>query len=284
MTLGERILQYRTARNWSQEDLASALEVSRQSVSKWETDASTPDLNKIIRMSEIFNVTLDELVTGKAPPDAPPSSPSPTPAQAAPAAASKPAAGKVLQTVLGAILLCFGFLIGLLLLLLNGGGFALILMAPFLLCGVICLTARRRAGLLCGWTLYLWLDFYLRGATGITWSIIFLTPQYQPEWNYTRLYIGWFIFLWALILLLLTARSYRELQLPPVKANLFKLFVLLAAVVLCPVLLPFLPNTVTLFGVNLINYLINTAQILLLAWAIVLGAAMLRGHQKQRGA
>ena len=43
MTLGEHILQYRTARGWSQEDLADALEVSRQSVSKWETGASAPD-------------------------------------------------------------------------------------------------------------------------------------------------------------------------------------------------------------------------------------------------
>ena len=46
----------------SQGDLAEKLNVSRQSVSKWETGASTPDLDKLIAMSELFQVTLDELV------------------------------------------------------------------------------------------------------------------------------------------------------------------------------------------------------------------------------
>ena len=45
MTLGERICAQRTAHHLSQTDLADALGVSRQSVSKWETDASVPDLD-----------------------------------------------------------------------------------------------------------------------------------------------------------------------------------------------------------------------------------------------
>ena len=44
MTLGEQIVKLRTARGISQADLAEAMEVSRQSVSKWETGASVPDL------------------------------------------------------------------------------------------------------------------------------------------------------------------------------------------------------------------------------------------------
>ena len=43
------------------------LEVSRQSVSKWETDSSVPDLDKLIKLSQLFRVTLDELVTGAEP-------------------------------------------------------------------------------------------------------------------------------------------------------------------------------------------------------------------------
>ena len=90
MTLGEHILQYRTARGWSQEDLADALEVSRQSVSKWETDASTPELDKIVRLSEIFQVSIDELVTGKAPPEPEPEPvPEPVP-ETGPVASSPP--------------------------------------------------------------------------------------------------------------------------------------------------------------------------------------------------
>ena len=61
MNLGETICRLRTQAGLSQSDLADALEVSRQSVSKWETNASVPDLDKLIRMSEFFRVSLDEL-------------------------------------------------------------------------------------------------------------------------------------------------------------------------------------------------------------------------------
>lgn len=62
MTLGEKITLLRGQNKMSQGDLAEKLEVSRQSVSKWETGASVPELDKLIMMSKLFNVTLDELV------------------------------------------------------------------------------------------------------------------------------------------------------------------------------------------------------------------------------
>ena len=71
MTLGENIVRLRTQKNWSQGDLADALEISRQSVSKWETDASIPELDKLLKLSELFGVTLDELVRGEPADDKP---------------------------------------------------------------------------------------------------------------------------------------------------------------------------------------------------------------------
>ena len=65
MTLGERIYKLRTEKEMSQGDLADALEVSRQSISKWETNGSVPELDKLVKLSEIFGVSLDELITGK---------------------------------------------------------------------------------------------------------------------------------------------------------------------------------------------------------------------------
>ena len=65
MTLGERIYKLRTEKEMSQGDLADALEVSRQSISKWETNGSVPELDKLVKLSEIFCISLDELVTGK---------------------------------------------------------------------------------------------------------------------------------------------------------------------------------------------------------------------------
>lgn len=62
MTLGEKICTLRTGKGLSQEDLAAKLEVSRQSVSKWETGQSVPDLEKIIKLADLFGVSVDELV------------------------------------------------------------------------------------------------------------------------------------------------------------------------------------------------------------------------------
>ena len=64
MTIGERLLKLRKERNLSQEELANVLDVSRQTVSKWETDQSLPDFDKIIPLCNYFGITSDELLTG----------------------------------------------------------------------------------------------------------------------------------------------------------------------------------------------------------------------------
>ena len=62
MTIGERIAQFRKDAGLSQEQLAERLGVSRQSVSKWETGGVTPDLDKVLAMSELFGVSTDALL------------------------------------------------------------------------------------------------------------------------------------------------------------------------------------------------------------------------------
>lgn len=62
MTLGEKIQMLRSKEGLSQEQLAERLTVSRQSVSKWELGQSTPDLDYVVQLSDIFNVSLDYLV------------------------------------------------------------------------------------------------------------------------------------------------------------------------------------------------------------------------------
>lgn len=62
MTLADKIIMLRKRQGWSQEELASRLNVSRQSVSKWEMAQSVPDLNKIVLLSRLFQVTTDFLL------------------------------------------------------------------------------------------------------------------------------------------------------------------------------------------------------------------------------
>ena len=62
MLLSEKIMSLRKRNGWSQEELAQQLGVSRQSVSKWESMASMPDIQKIMSMSELFGVSTDYLL------------------------------------------------------------------------------------------------------------------------------------------------------------------------------------------------------------------------------
>lgn len=62
MTLGEKIFRLRTEQGFSQETFGEKLGVSRQSVSKWETDQSVPELDKIVMISEFFGVSTDYLL------------------------------------------------------------------------------------------------------------------------------------------------------------------------------------------------------------------------------
>ena len=64
MSLGERLLELRKSKHLSQEEVADKLNVSRQTISKWETDSSTPDFDKIIPICELFEISTDELLTG----------------------------------------------------------------------------------------------------------------------------------------------------------------------------------------------------------------------------
>ena len=64
MKLAERIQYLRKMKGISQEELAEKAGVSRQAVSKWESDQSTPDVEKIIIMSDYFGVTTDYILKG----------------------------------------------------------------------------------------------------------------------------------------------------------------------------------------------------------------------------
>ncbi len=62
MILADKIINLRKKNGWSQEQLAERLNVTRQSVSKWEGAQSIPELDKILQLSQIFGVTTDYLI------------------------------------------------------------------------------------------------------------------------------------------------------------------------------------------------------------------------------
>ena len=62
MKFEEKLMSLRKTKGWSQEDLANQIGVSRQTISKWESSQTIPDMNKLIEMSKIFEISVDELI------------------------------------------------------------------------------------------------------------------------------------------------------------------------------------------------------------------------------
>ena len=141
----------------SQGDLADALDVSRQSVSKWENNSAVPELDKLVKMAHIFGITLDEMVTGLEVP--------PAPKAEIPHAAPARSSHLTSAQILGIVLLVFSglcFLVFTVVVIFVGNLLlGLLIGLPFMLCGLVCLLCKQNLGLKCAWAVYLplWLYF-----------------------------------------------------------------------------------------------------------------------------
>lgn len=219
MTLNEKIYALRTMQNLSQGDLADLLDVSRQSVSKWETGTSVPDLDKLIKMSDIFHVTLDELVLDRSPSgtvtdtDFPvgdsDASNHPEDRQTSSSVAPSRAADFTPKKLIG-ISLCWMAFIILLLGLITDSASLMLFSLPFILCSVICLACKRHAGLWCMWALFLSTDILLRLSTSISWHYLFVMLLSGGVLNLATIFSA-LLFLAAAALVIITAlRLYRK--------------------------------------------------------------------------
>lgn len=148
MTLGEKISKLRTTNKMSQGDLAEKLNVSRQSISKWETNASVPELDKLIQLCDLFGISLDELVRSDnleagddRAEDVPPSPPQQT--------QNVIQHSLTTQKIVGFILLALGLLCCLMALFAGSG--LLIIGGYIIFCSILCLLIKRYAGLIIGW-------------------------------------------------------------------------------------------------------------------------------------
>ena len=183
LTLGERITALRCAHGLSQGDLAEKLNVSRQSISKWETNTSVPELSKLIQLSELFQISIDDLVKGEASPAAAPSLPVQT---------TNPTQRIIGFITLGVGLLCcvlaFGFGSGLLVV-----GFYTIL------CSILCLVLKKHAGLVIGWMTLLLFLIIAPYFTGVRVLSVFHLGYYRNGISINHI-VAWAV--WGLFFLL----------------------------------------------------------------------------------
>ncbi len=146
MNLGERIYELRNKKNLSQGDLADALQVSRQSVSKWENNMAVPDLDKLIKLCDIFEISLDEIVGREK------EEKSEVYAVTENYVTPQPKiAGYVLLgvTILSSIILFVA------------SPPAIVLSIPLILCTIICFNAKKHAWFWCIWAMYIPLEFFI---------------------------------------------------------------------------------------------------------------------------
>lgn len=188
MNLGENIYRLRTEKNMSQGDLADALEVSRQSVSKWENNNAVPDLDKLVKMAELFGITLDQLVKGEPPKESAQQNTA-TDVKAAPST----------QRIVGIILLCFGLLF--FLLLFWGASFSAILSyllvaSPIITCGIICLRAKQHAALYCllAVYLYLWIPAGIFSPNYLRYNAARVLQVFHILLGFGLIYRSWYLY------------------------------------------------------------------------------------------
>lgn len=174
MTLGEKIYSLRSNNKMSQGDLAEKLNVSRQSISKWETNQSVPELDKLIQLSDLFHISLDELVRGDdlsrseiEEDDTPPVPPQPTQVVVQHSMST--------QKIVGFILLALGLLCCVLALFAGSG--LLIIGGYIIFCSILCLLLKRYAGLVIGWITMIQAIILTPSFTGVRMFSVF-NPGY----------------------------------------------------------------------------------------------------------
>lgn len=209
VNLGERIVDLRNRRRISQSELAEALDVSRQSVSKWETNSSVPDLEKLIRLADFFGITLDELVKGQDCRSCGQDSEEPSPASDPQTSFSTYTKAQKLGTgfILAGVVLTILFVLML-------GFWGILFAVPFFVFGLICCIAKKHPVLKAVWSVYIICSFYFHYATGMDPEDVFLTFQWSYQMNYAILVFSWIWFIIVMLLILATAavlsRNIRE--------------------------------------------------------------------------
>lgn len=225
MTLGENIYRLRTAHNLSQGDLADQLNVSRQSISKWETNSSTPDLDKLIKLSQIFHMTLDDLVlrsTVSADPEStsemtePSSEPTASQQTAIPPSTDTPRESSFPpRKIAGTILLCMAFILFLVAIIMSQPSTFLFAL-PFIACAIVCFICHSNIGLWCCWAVYLPISMIIKmvGTRATPTLQDSIRHLIHGEYNMGTLFLL-LQFLCTISLIAVTALRFRKL---PVKA------------------------------------------------------------------
>lgn len=185
MSIGQRIGRLRRERGYSQEYVAESLGVSRQAVSKWETDLSAPDTYNLIALSKLFGVSVEHIAVGE----------SEKGKEAF--AAAEVGYGKITtQKIIGFILLATGLISLVLGLLLTE--ILIILSVYFIIGGILCIAVRKRLWLIIIWAFLIAACIILTFMTGVSLFGIFMPWFYKGAFTLEKAAAAAF---WILLLI-----------------------------------------------------------------------------------
>lgn len=269
MNLGERINKLRSEKKLSQVDLAEILDVSRQSISEWENNNAVPELSKLIKMSELFQVSLDDLVKDNLTSDMD---------SYITNLASLEEYHTTLPTrkILSTILLSLSFITILILTILLGIDnlvFSCLLTSPLIICGIICFSFKKHLGLWCGWGVYFSIDVYLRLSTGLSWKVIFYTFHWTYHMNYMRLAIGWIQFFVLLLFICITIVKFRNIPYfiqDKTKLRIISSWILVVLTQIILFLIPIIIRTLFLSSIHTLNWTLINLTIVFIDWISII--------------
>ena len=185
MSIGTKIYELRTAKNLSQGDLADKLDVSRQSVSKWETDMAVPDLDKLIKICDVFEISLDELAGRQVKTECDEN-------------ANKSKTPTTAQRIVGYILFTLSIICGLITIMFGTNEADFLIMLPIalamLICGLLCIFLGKNA-------------FYWSIWTALA-PITILTPHIVAMSMVSTL--SWFMIVVIIIMFFVARRAFKD--------------------------------------------------------------------------
>ena len=207
MKLGEQIYEFRKERNLSQGDLADKLGVSRQSISKWENNLAMPELDKIVMLSEIFDVSIDRFLKG----DAVAVTEEKAETMENDMQESENRVRTKRNNIVGIALLSICGLALLILTVLGGLGGLLTggaIIIPIVIIAIIYLKLRENEGLYSLWTVLMYLDLVTPFFTGISRHLVRYTFSRDVIINPTVLIMSWIYLLFTIFVIAYSFKVY----------------------------------------------------------------------------
>ena len=208
MTLGQKIFELRNEQKMSQGDLAEKLNVSRQSISKWETDASVPELDKLIMLSDLFHITIDELVKDEIHEKSTDEEKETTEKNSPETVIinKQMSTQKIIGFILlgaGIISLPFMFLVGY---------SALIFSIPFLIFSIICFFIKKHTGLFIAWILTIAALIFFPTCTSVN-IFFFLQRNWYHQTFTLESFLVVCLLIWVISLIIYTVITIKKKKL-----------------------------------------------------------------------